>query len=258
MKGIIIAAGMGSRLGALTQDKPKCLLEICGKSMLGHMLSAFAANNISSIALIKGYQGEKINIPRLTYYLNENYKNNNILNSLMYAEAEMNDDVIISYSDILYSPEVVSKLINTPGDIVAVVDKDWQGYYEGRTEHPLSEAEKVILDDYGKILEIGKIISEKPVHGEFIGMLKLTKAGCETFKSYFHKAEALYRGQPFIRAKTFEKAYLTDMLQYIVNEGITVNAALIEKEWIEIDTVQDYERAEKFIADINLELKLKK
>lgn len=258
MKGIIIAAGMGSRLGVLTQDKPKCLLEVCGKSMLEHMLSAFAANNISSISLVKGYKAEKIILPGLSYYLNDNYKNNNILNSLMYAEPELNDEVVISYSDILYGPSVLEKVIATPGDIVAVVDKDWQGYYEGRTEHPLSEAEKVIIGDSGRILEIGKIISEKPVHGEFIGVLKLSKAGCETFKSYFHKAKALFEGKPFIRAKIFEKAYLTDMLQYLVNEGITVNAALIEKEWIEIDTVQDYERAEKFIADINLESKLKK
>jgi len=254
MKAIIIAAGRGSRLGHLTENKPKCLLEFYGKTLLEHQLGALKLNGIYDISLIKGYLADKINFPNLRYYLNDNYQNNNILNSLFYAENEMNDDVIISYSDILYSPEVIKKLKEAKGDIVAVVDTNWQGYYEGRTDHPISEAENIILDSNDRVLEIGKHLLDERIDGEFIGMMKLSKKGCEIFKNYFGKVKSLFTGKPFMRAPVFEQAYITDMLQYLIDNNVDIYSAKINKGWMEIDTIQDYERAKQFILNGNYEL----
>ncbi len=251
MKAIIIAAGMGTRLSSLTNDKPKCLLEINGKTILQHQLDAFHANGITDISLIKGYKKEAINYSNLKYYINDNYRNNNILNSLFYAEKEMNNKFIASYSDIIFGADVVRRLMESGGDIAIVVDIDWNGYYEGRTEHPIEEAENLIFDPDKNVVEIGKIVSnKKDVDGEFIGMLKCTKRGAEIFKEYFHKAKNEFYGKPFIRAKTFDAAYLTDFIQYLVHNGIEVKCVTIERGWIEIDTVQDFERAPKFLEGI--------
>ena len=245
MKAIIIAAGMGIRLNPLTNDKPKCMLEIKGKTILQHQLDAFHANGITDISVIKGYKKEAINYPGLKFHINYNYMNNNILNSLFYAENEMDDEFIASYSDIVFGADVVRRLMESEEDIAIVVDIDWKGYYEGRTEHPINEAENVIFDADNNVEEIGKIVSNKrAVDGEFIGMLKCTKKGAEIFKEYFHKAKNEFYGKPFIRAKTFDAAYLTDFIQYLVNNGIEVKCVTIERGWIEIDTVQDFERAE--------------
>ena len=245
MKAIVIAAGMGIRLNPMTNDKPKCMLEIKGKTILQHQLDAFHANGITDISVIKGYKKEVINYPGLKYFINDNYRNNNILNSLFYAEAEMDNEFIASYSDILFGADVVRRLMESEEDIAIVVDIDWKGYYEGRTEHPINEAENVIFDADNNVEEIGKIVSNKrAVDGEFIGMLKCTKKGAEIFKEYFHKAKNEFYGKPFIRAKTFDAAYLTDFIQYLVNNGIEVKCVTIERGWIEIDTVQDFERAE--------------
>jgi choline kinase len=136
-------------------------------------------------------------------------------------------------------------------DIAIVVDIDWKGYYEGRTEHPINEAENVIFDSDNNVGEIGKIVSNKrAVDGEFIGMLKCTKKGAKIFKKYFHEAKNKFYGKPFIRAKTFDQAYLTDFIQYLVNKDIKVKCVTIERGWIEMDTVQDFERAPKFLEEI--------
>ena len=251
MKAIVIAAGMGIRLNPMTNDKPKCMLEIKGKTILQHQLDAFHANGITNISIIKGYKKEAIDYAGLKYYINDNYRNNNILNSLFYAEEEMNNEFIASYSDILFDAEVVKGAIESSRDIAIVVDIDWKGYYEERTEHPINEAENVIFDADNNVVEIGKIVSNKrAVDGEFIGMLKCTKKGAEIFREYFHKAKNEFYGKPFIRAKTFDQAYLTDFIQYLVNNSVKVKCATIERGWIEIDTVQDFERAEKKYNEI--------
>ena len=88
MIGIIIAAGLGSRMRELTEDKPKCMLKVNSKTILKHQIEAYKANGIKNIAVIRGYKKDQINLKNLKYYENTDYKNNNILNSLFYAEKE--------------------------------------------------------------------------------------------------------------------------------------------------------------------------
>ena len=83
------------------------------------------------------------------------------------------------------------------------------------------------------------------MHGEFIGMIKLNNRGTEIFKQNFHRSKKLYWDKPFQRAKIFQKAYLTDMIQELVDIGIKVHCVIIERGWKEIDTVEDYQKALK-------------
>ena len=152
--------------------------------------------------------------------------------------------MIIAYSDILFESAVVQRLLNSDHDISVVVDIDWRGYYVNRKEHPIEEAENVIFNSNNEVIRIGKIATEKQeVHGEFIGMMKLTNRGSEIFKQNFHRVKKLYWNKPFQRAKTFQQAYLTDMIQELVDIGIKVHCVIIERGWKEIDTVEDYQKA---------------
>ena len=243
MKAIIIAAGVGSRLNPLTNDKPKCMLEFRDKTLLQHQLDALRGAGIDRIVVIKGHKKEVINYPDLIYYINDNYQNNNILHSLFYAEKEMDDEFIAAYSDIYYDKNIVERLLDSKEDISIVVDIDWRGYYEGRTEHPIEEAENVIFDANNNVVKIGKILLDKDVvHGEFIGIMKCSKKGALIFKRYFNRLKQVYAGKPFQRAPVFEKAYLTDIFQDMVDYGVKINCVIIEKGWAEIDTVQDFRR----------------
>ena len=251
---IIIAAGLGSRLKKYTDNLPKCMLDFGGKTLLQRQLEAFKINGLNKISVIRGFKKEKINYPDLTYFENKEYKNNNILNSMMYAEEALNGHVIVSYSDILFEKEVVKRLMESEHDISIVVDIDWRGYYINRKDHPINEAENVIFDANNNVVEIGKIHTGKhDVHGEFIGMLKLSPRGSEIFKKHFHRAKDLYWNKPFQRAKTFQKAYITDIIQDMTNLGVPIHCVIIERGWKEIDTEEDYINALKsFEEEITL------
>jgi len=245
-KAIIIAAGLGSRLEDLTKDIPKCMLELNGKSILQHQIDSYQANGISDISVVRGYKKEKINIKNLTYYENLDYKNNNILNSLFYAEPKIDGNIIISYSDIIFNSKIVDRLLESNADISIVVDVDWKGRYESRADHPIEEAENVIFDANHLVVDIGKIMtSSNDVHGEFIGMMKLTPRGAEIFKRHFHRAKELFWDKPYQRAATFQKAYITDIIKDMSELGVHIQTVIIEQGWQEIDTIEDFKNAER-------------
>ena len=244
LRALIIAAGLGSRLKKHTENLPKCMLDFGGKTLLQRQLDSYKKCGISNISLIRGHKKEKINYKGIKYFENTDYKNNNVLNSIFYAEKAINGNIIISYSDILFESSVVQRVLDSDHDISVTVDIDWRGYYVGRKDHPISEAENVIFNSNNEVEKIGKINTGKEeVHGEFIGMIKLSNRGTEIFKEHFHRLKKIYWNKPFQRAKIFQKAYLTDFIQELVDIGIKVHCVIIESGWKEIDTVEDYKKA---------------
>jgi choline kinase len=244
VKSIIIAAGLGSRLKGYTEALPKCMLMFGDKTLLERQLEVYEGCGIKDISVVRGFKKEKINYEGLNYYDNTDYHNNNILNSLFYAEEVITGNVIISYSDILFDTNVVSRLLESNADISIVVDIDWRGYYIGRKDHPIEEAEKVIFDANNEVLKIGKVITSKnDVYGEFIGMMKLSPRGSEIIKLHFNRAKKIFWDKPFQRSQSFQKAYITDLIQDMVDMGVSIHCVIIERGWKEIDTVEDYEKA---------------
>ena len=247
-KAIIVAAGPSSRLMPITREMPKCLLEVGGKTILDRALDALRANGIEKIAVVRGYCSYLVTYPNVIYYENPNFRENNILMSLFYAEREMDDDFIFSYSDIVYSSEIVAKLMECKADIAVTVDVDWFNAYEGRTLHPISEAELVKVAE-GKVVKIGKeIVSQGESHGEFIGLAKFTRSGAEAMKAAYHRVAEERPAVPFQHAASLEKAYMTDMLQELVDNGQPVQSIDIHGGWMEIDTPQDLERARRLFT----------
>ena len=251
MKAIIIAAGMCKRLRPLTNNLPKCLLKINGKTILDNMLDILKMNNISDISIIRGYAKEKINKVGMKYYENNNFENNNILHSLMYARKEIEnttEDVIISYSDIFYEGFVLEELLKSKESISVVVDTNWEDYYKGRTDHPIAEAENVIFDNKLNILKIGKKVFNESIsktnQGEFIGLWKFNPIGARIFLNHFDRLNSrLSLTDPFQNAKEWQKAYMTDIFQKMIDNGEKINCTIIKNGWKEFDTIQDFLRA---------------
>ena len=249
MKAIIIAAGRGNRMKDLTANSPKCLLEINGKTIIQTQIDHLRSLGISNISVVKGYLQEKICFPSLTYYFNDNYRQNNILESLFCAEEELCDDVIILYSDIIFEKRVVEKLIGSRHEISIVTDVKWTLNYVDRHDHPLEEAEKVIFDERFQVQKIGKNLksNEGDVQGEFIGMMKLSGSGSNTMREYYHSCKQKYSKGPFQRASSFQLAYLTDIIQEMIDNSVIVHCIPIENGWREIDTVEDFTKAKFFL-----------
>lgn len=242
MKAIILAAGMSSRMMELTDDKPKCMIEMGGKTMLQRQIDTFRQYGIDDIIVVRGYMKEKIDYAGLKYVYNKNYRRNNILESLMYAEDEMDSDIIVSYSDILFDKSVVEKLLKRKADISLIVDTDWRTHYVGRSQHPIEEAENVVVED-GRITKIGKTVNQNEAHGEFIGLTKFSKVGVDILRENYARVKMELCNAPFHEAASLENAYLTDMIQELIDRGYPVVNVDIKGGWIEIDTTEDLQKA---------------
>ncbi|MDP3733899.1 MAG: phosphoenolpyruvate mutase [Nanoarchaeota archaeon] len=242
MKVILIAAGMGTRLLHLTKDMPKCKVHVRGKPIIEHALDIFKELGMTDISIVKGFMKEQINYPGTKAYYNDDYHRNNILASLFYAEKELNDDVIVLYSDILFEKNVVEKLLAAEGDINVVVDEDWLQNYVDRKLHPVEQAENVYCSN-NTIQKIGKHLTAAESNGEFIGMAKFTKKGCEILKQTYHDVVEKYKERPFQKAQSVSKAYLTDIFQELIDRGYNVNPVVINGGWREIDTIEDLKKA---------------
>ena len=243
VRAIIVAAGQSSRLFPLTSDRPGCLLDVGNKTILEKELDTLQGCGISHIAVVRGYQREKIDYPQLRYYENIDYENNGILKSLFCAEGEINDEFVFLYSDIIYRRGVLERLLQDKADISLIVDTEWISHYHQRYQHSLEEAELTMVEG-NRIERIGKnIIDPGRAHGEFIGLAKFTRRGAEILKSSYARALNEYSGIPFHNAPSVEKAYFTDMIQEIIDQGYIVHNVDIQGGWAEIDTLEDLEKA---------------
>ena len=162
----------------------------------------------------------------------------------MYAESDMDGDFIATYSDILFRSSVVEKLLESKADISIVVDTGWKSRYKNRFQHPIEEAEKVSVSNK-KVVEIGKVINPNEAYGEFIGLAKLTNTGAEILRKNYKRVVRQFGDTQFHAAPSVEKAYLTDMLQELIDKGYTVSAVGIKGQWMEIDTLEDINKARK-------------
>ena len=245
MKAIVVAAGPSSRLYPITDGMPKCLLEVSGKTIMERQLEVLRQSGIDHIAVVRGYKGNLIDYPGLTYYENTDYENNNILASLFFAEKEMDDAFVFSYSDIIYGSETMENLLRSDSDISLVVDVDWAAHYVNRTKHPVAEAELVQVQN-GRVVKIGKGVGTQSSHGEFIGLAKFSKRGVGILRGEYARLCREFANdphRPFQNATQFRKAYLTDMVQELIDRGYNVVSVDIRDNWSEIDTDEDLARA---------------
>ena len=249
MKAIIIGAGRGRRLMPTTADTPKCYAEVKRRRLLDWGLKAFADAGITDICFIGGYQIDKVqrDYPHFTFRHNAEWEQNNILASLMYAEDLMADGFICCYSDILFTPGVVSRTMNQGGDIVLSVDTRWLDRYQHRTLHPPDDAEKITAQN-GHVTRIHRSIPTADAYGEYTGIAKFTPVGARHLREHFHRARSRYAGKPFREAVSFEKAYLIHLFQQMIEDGIVMAHADTPGQYMEVDTQQDFELAQRFWA----------
>jgi len=246
MKAIIIGAGRGRRLMPLTEDTPKCFAKIGEKRILDLIIEAWLTVGIVDFVFIGGYQIEKIQqeYPDLRYYYNHDWQNNNILASLFCAEAEMDSPFVCTYADIIYRPWVAEQLVKTNQDISLVLDVDWRKRYAIRTMHPEDDAEKVLTKG-DRITEISRKILPEEANGEYTGVAMFSQKGAKILRQHYHRALDKYDNKPFQGAVSLQKAYLIQLFQEMVQEGIKICKLDVAGGYYEIDTTQDYEIANK-------------
>ena len=238
---IIVAAGQGTRLRPLTDNKPKCMVEYNNKPIIDYILDVANECNIRDVAIVNGYKKqvlEKYLENRdITFFTNEKFDTTNMVSTLFNAKDFMNDDIIISYADIIYKKEILEKLITSNEDFNVVIDKDWRKLWSLRMENPLEDAETLRVVD-GNIVEIGKKTnSYNDIEGQYIGLIKISKRALPKFIKFYESLDKnkLYDGQDY------DNMYMTSLVQMIIDNLTDVKPLFINGGWIEIDSVEDME-----------------
>jgi len=235
-KVILLVAGEGKRLRPYTLDRPKCMVEIDGISLIDRQLSVLRAEGLDNIVMVGGYKSEMLKREGVKLKLNPRYYETNMVWTMFCAEEELEGGVIVSYGDIVYSREILQALLESTADIAVIIDKEWEGYWRARNEDPLDDAETLKLRADGTISEIGqkpKSLSE--IEGQYMGLMKFSVKGIKQIKEIFHTA--VESGE--LLGKSVESAYMTDLLQAVIDLKFPVHSVLIDKYWIEVDTVSD-------------------
>ena len=247
MKPLIIGAGRGRRLKAMTDHQPNCYAPVGDRPIVDWILEAFKGAGLDDPVFIGGYRIDQVraDYPGLTFCHNDEWENNNILASLMYAEDLMDEPFICTYSDVLFTADVINKLLPVTDDIAVVVDTAWLDRYVHRTEHPPDDAEKVIVEN-GAVMRVHRGIEPEAAHGEYIGVAKFSATGAAELRRHYQRCKDAHAGRAFREATVFEKAYLIHLFQDMIEAGVHFAHVDTPGGYMEIDTQQDLDLAQEY------------
>lgn len=237
MTGVILAAGMAKRLRPLTDEKPKCLLEVGGKTLLQRTIDAMIGVGIQEFVVVTGYRSEMIrdfitvHYPGYTVHFidNTDYAHNNNIYSLWLAgQVVRGHEFLLMDSDILCDPQTVAEIASQQESALAL------------NRHELGEEEmKIIVDNDFYVAEISKTCSVSAAIGESVGIEKITAA----------YSEALYRELDLM----IEKEGLIDIFyerafERLIPQGHTFKVVDTTRFFsYELDTPEDFEHAQHAI-----------
>jgi choline kinase len=232
VKAIILAAGRGSRMKSLTDERPKCLVELRGKPLLEWQLESLRAAGISDIAVVTGYKRELLAGRGLSEFHNPRWAETNMVSSLACAESWLQGEpCIVSYSDIFYSPVAVQSLINCEATLAVTYDPNWLQLWTERFGDPLLDAETFRLSATHTLAEIGnKPQSVDDVQGQYMGLLRFTPEGW---------AEVV-RLRSELSPQQRDSMHMTNTLQRVIDAGrVPIEAVAYTGEWGEVDSSED-------------------
>ncbi len=254
MKAIIIGAGRGSRLSHLTEEVPKTLVEVLGRPMLDQILDALAHAGFAKrdIVFVCGYRAEVLRerYPELTFVENAGWESNNILLSLLCARGFMEGGFVSTYADIVYTRDIAKRVTESAHAIALGCDTDWRARYVGRTQHPETDAEKLVAEGE-RVVRLSRKIASESASGEFIGVMKVSPSAVSGFLSAFDAVAKEYAGKELNEGRSFEKAYLIDFLEHArARDLLELHRVDTAGGYMEIDTLQDRELAASWWKDV--------
>ena len=232
MKAIILAAGRGSRMKAMTDNNPKCLVKVRGRSLLARQIQALNDAGVTEIAIVTGYKRELLSNHGLIEFHNPRWEETNMVSSLACAQKWLEvEPCIVSYSDIFYEASAIKLLLKSSASLAVTYDPNWLELWIKRFGDPLLDCETFRLALDGTLVEIGnKPKSVEEVQGQYMGLLRFSpESWAETLRILLSLSQ-----------KECDRMHMTGTLQKIIDAGnIVVSAIAYYDEWGEVDNAED-------------------
>jgi choline kinase len=238
MKAIILSAGQGSRLGHLVDDRPKCLIDFNGRTLLDRQLDTLEANGVAEAVVVTGFHDELVNQaierrsggPKVRTIFNPFYKVADNTGSLFMARDELAGDCLVWNGDTLVSRSLMARVVGNdqPGICVTIDRKE-----------SYDEDDMKVVEDRGRLKAIGKRLPLGTVNAESIGLLAFRSGGAEQFR------EAIERAMRAPEGTTIWYLRVVNQLAQVSEVG---TLDIQGEEWGEVDFPPDVEAAQALAA----------
>ena len=225
-KAIILAAGVGSRLRPLTEDKPKCLLEVGTRTLVDHQLHALGRCGINDVIIVVGHCADRIRRhlgDRVRYLTNERYEDTNSLYSLWLARQELTSGALILNSDVFALPLLFERLLRAPAPDAILVER--------RDRFEVEDMKVRLNGSY--VVDFGKNLSSENSHAHNVGVAKFSELGGSRLAGYLEQLVATGHGNDWA-PRAFREFASHWPLTAVATDGLP---------WIEIDYLEDLARA---------------
>lgn len=240
-KAIVLAASRGAALGKLTDDKPKCMIDVRGQPLLRRQVAMLNESGVQDVIIVRGYKKDAIDLPSVGTRDNDEFADTKELYSLACAREDLDGPCLVTYGDILFRPYMLDALLRAEGDIVIVADALWRDREQSAEGlvRDLIVADRAFttnfLDDaLVNLSAAGHGISPKDATGEWVGMLKLSKAGAAAVHVELDAMDA---------DGLLRDAEIPDLLNRMMAAGHKVQVQYITGQWLDVDDVHDLAQA---------------
>ena len=239
---VVLAASRGHGLENLTQDRPKVMVPVGGKPLLRRLVDEFKNQGINDITVVAGYKAEAIDIAGIRVVLNPNHEYTGELESLACAQDVIGEDTVLSYGDLLFRSYTLRDLLDTPGEIVVVVDSllppsDRSGSRDF-AYCSLPDDRSLLRQDVTLLYVTDKDEPERGTpSGRWIGMLRVRRQGrewiLEALEQLRHRAD-------------FDALGMINLLNHLVSLDRPVNVHYINGHWLDLNNLVDLGMASDF------------
>jgi choline kinase len=237
MKAIILSAGQGSRLGHLVDDRPKCLIDFNGRSLLDRQLDTLQACGVHEAVVVTGFHDELVNEaigrrtggPEIRTVFNPFYKVADNTGSLFMAREELAGDCLVWNGDTLVSNALMRRVVaNERSGICVTIDR----------KSSYDEDDMKVVEQDGRLRAIGKRIAEG-VNAESIGLLAFRSGGAERFREAIDRA---------MRTPEGTTIWYLRVIHHLAQNGEVWTLDIEGEEWGEVDFPADVETARELTA----------
>ncbi len=244
-RAIVLAASRGAALGSLTDDKPKCMIDVRGQPILRRQVGMLNTAGVRDVTVVRGYRKDAIDLPSIETIDNDDFADTGELHSLHCAREVLEGPCLVTYGDILFRDHMLETLLRAEGDIVIVADALWREREQSAEGlvRDLVVGDRAFSTDYlddapVRLLHAGGQIEPDSATGEWVGLLKLSDAGAVTIKA---ELEAMKEDG------SLDRGDVPALLNRLASRGEDVRVQYISGQWLDIDDALDLARARNLL-----------